>query len=250
LNIAELTPIDLHFVVTRIPKDVRDLIQSHNLVLAGGFIRAVIAGEKPNDIDLFGKTEDAIKQAALDFALKRSTKAHITKNAITVATNGRMTVQFITRWCYERAEDLIKSFDYTVAQAAIGHSVTYHFDGTQGKAWYGLCSEEFYPDLAARRLTYTYPVRNEDAGGSMMRLRKFLARGYNIQAPSMAGVIARLMRGIDLKKLDGMLGNEKDVAKAITNLLREVDPLIIIDGIPIDEHEPIDNADPSEVPIG
>jgi hypothetical protein len=235
--ISELTPVDLHFVVSRLPRDIRELIKANpGLVVAGGFIRSTIAGEKPSDIDIFGPDEDLLKKVALDLALKRSVKAHVTKNAITVASSPRMPIQFITRWCYPKASDLIWSFDYTIAQAAIFM--------TDGK-WASMCSEDFYPDLAARRLTYTFPQRNEDAGGSMMRLRKFLSRGYNIQAPSLAGVIARLMKGIDVKKVNAITGNEKDAAKAITNLLREVDPLIIVDGIDVvDEHEVLSENQP------
>ena len=39
--------------------------------------------------------------------------------------------------------------------------------------------DEFYPDLAARRLVYTAPVRDEEAGGSLLRVRKFIERKDN-----------------------------------------------------------------------
>jgi hypothetical protein len=54
----------------------------------------------------------------------------------------------------------------------------------------------------------------------------------------MAAVIARLVSGIDVKKLNELSGNdEQKVANTITGLLREVAPLIVIDGIDLsDEH--------------
>ena len=52
-----LTQNDLHFVVSRLPKDIRELMLKNDLFLGGGFIRATIAGEKPSDIDLFGPSE-------------------------------------------------------------------------------------------------------------------------------------------------------------------------------------------------
>ncbi len=233
----ELTRTDLGFVVSRIPKDIRELVQNYpSLNIAGGFIRTTIAREKVSDIDLFGPDKSTLKMAAQELALTRKGRTYETKNAITVLAYPRKPAQFITRWCFDSTEKLIESFDYTIAQAAIGMRI----DGETGKhVWYGLCSDEFYPDLAARRLVYTAPRRAEDAGGSMMRLRKFLQRGYTIQAPSMAAVIARLMSGINLERLHNIAdGDEKEVGRMICNLLREVDPLAIIDGLDvIDEHE-------------
>ena len=49
-----------------------------------------------------------------------------------------------------------------------------------GGEYVGLCNIRFYPDLAARRLVYTSPLRNEDAGGSILRVLKFYQRGYRI----------------------------------------------------------------------
>jgi hypothetical protein len=217
-----LTRTDLGFVVSRIPKDIRELVQNYpSLNIAGGFIRATIAREKVSDIDLFGPDKSTLKMAAQELALTRKGRTYETKNAITVLAYPRKPAQFITRWCFDSTEKLIESFDYTIAQAAIGMQI----DGETGKhVWYGLCSDEFYPDLAARRLVYTAPRRAEDAGGSMMRLRKFLQRGYTIQAPSMAAVIARLMSGINLERLHNIAdGDEKEVGRMICNLLREID---------------------------
>lgn len=233
----ELTRTDLAFVVSRIPKDIRELVQKYpSLRVAGGFIRATIAREKVSDIDLFGADKATLEMAAKDLALDRKGRTHETKNAITVLAYPRKPVQFITRWCFDSTERLLESFDYTIAQAAIGAEI----NPDNGKPfWFGLCSDEFYPDLAARRLVYTAPQRNEDAGGSMMRLKKFLQRGYTIQAPSMAAVMARLVSGISLERLHNIAdGDEKEVGRMICNLLREVDPLAIIDGLDvIDEHE-------------
>ena len=70
----------------------------------------------------------------------------------------------------------------------------------------------------------------------MLRVRKFLKRGYSIQAGSLAGVIARLVSSLDFR--GGY--DEKDAAKVITGLLREVDPLRIVDGVElVDEHQAV-----------
>jgi hypothetical protein len=130
-------------------------------------------------------------------------------------------VQIIHRWTYERPEDLIESFDFTVAKSVVW------FDG---KEWKSLTHDDFYADLAAKRLVYTKPQRNEDAGGSLLRVLKFYQKGYRIPLDSMAAVVARLVMGVDMTKLDGVsaqLGSTKEetLGVILSSLLYEVDPL-------------------------
>ena len=227
-----LTKEDLRFVVTRLPRDVRDLAKEHGLFIGGGFIREMIAGNKPNDVDLFGPTKEVLGLAAELIAEKRGARIHKTDNAITVLTGSRMPIQFITRWLYSDPHKLLAEFDFTVCQAVIW------FDKEDG-LWKSATAPTFYPDLAARRLVYTYPQREEDAGGSMLRVRKFLQRGYTIQAPSLGGVIARIARAVNWEKVGD---DEQHVGRVIAGLLREVDPLTIVDGLePIDDHESIND---------
>jgi len=229
--VIQLTSSDLMFVLTRLPRDVLKMMRAKPIYLGGGFIRETIASNKPSDIDLFGANKDELKSAALDFALSREARVHNTDNAVTVLSPPRLPVQFITKWCFEKAEDVCASFDFTVCQAVIW----FH-----NNKWHSLASDDFYVDLAARRLVYTFPVREEAAGGSMLRVRKFLQRGYSIQAGSLAGVIARLAMVV---RWDEIYDGEKQVAQVIGGLLREVDPLALIDGVePIDEHEVIEGA--------
>ena len=70
-----------------------------------------------------------------------------------------------------------------------------------------------------------------------MRVTKFLRRGYNIQAPSLAAVMTRVCDAIDLKRAEGVGG----VAQVVTGLLREVDPALVIDGLEVtdDREAPI-----------
>lgn len=223
-----LHPSDLAFVVSRLPKDVASLLKDARVVVGGGFIRETIAGQKPNDIDLFGKDTETLKLAAKLIAEKREARWFATDNAITVVAPNRMPLQFITRWLFETPQQVIESFDFTVCQAAIW------FDHTTDR-WCSAIGEDFYRDLAARRLTYTHPKRNEDAGGSLLRVRKFLARGYSIQTLSLAGVVARLAMSVDWGKVHG---DESQATRVMTGLLREVDPLLVVDGVDVvDENE-------------
>lgn len=220
----ELHNNDLHYVVSHLPRDIRKLMEDSAVVLGGGFIRELIAGNKPNDIDLFGADTALLKLSAQLLASQRQSRLIESANALTIATENRMPVQFITRWLFEKPEQVIESFDFTVCQA-----VVWFADGS----WHSAIGVDFYRDLAARRLTYTHPQRNEDAGGSLLRVRKFLARGYTIQVQSLAGVVARLASAI---RMDAQhVATEEGMTRVIAGLLREVDPLTIVDGVEVTE---------------
>ena len=231
----ELLNSDLHFVVSRTPKDVIELMKKHGLFIAGGFVRSTISGERPTDIDLFGTNKESLADAAKDLALNRRGRLHETDNAFTVLAPSRLPVQFITRWVFDDPVNIHESFDFTVCQAVVWWD-------DAASAWRSLIGERFYPDLAARRLYYTAPKREEAPGGSLMRVRKFLARGYNIQAASLAHVIARLMEGVHDSDLAH--SNEDGLAQCILGVLHEVDPLIVVDGIDlVDEHEVLEGTE-------
>lgn len=233
-----LSPIDRRFVAERLPRDLRDLMKVHGgkLFVGGGFLRSVIAGEEINDIDVFGSDKDFLLKVANGLSAQRpGSKIHTTKNAITLLTPNRMTIQFITRWTFDRPDELVKSFDFTVCQAAIWRSA-----GNNGD-WHTRCSSRFYEDLAARRLWYTSPTRDEEAGGSMLRVIKYVKRGYSIQVSSLGAVIARLAVKI---RESGMTGDEVGMADVLTGLLREVDPRLVVDGLDVStDHETDDPAD-------
>ena len=214
--VSELTKHDMLYVLNRLPQHVFDMIHEHKLFLAGGFIRAVISGEKPSDIDLFGEDKGYLKEVAEHFCKGYHGRFFETDNAYTVFGVGVHPVQFIHRWMYPFDSDgvkaLLNQFDFTIAK-----SVMWHSDG----GWHSLVDDRFYPDLAAKRLYYTFPDRNEDAGGSMLRVIKFIKKGYSIQVDSLASVMARVISGTHITDEEEFV-----ICKKVLGLLREIDPLV------------------------
>lgn len=232
-----LTDNDLRFVVQRLPRDIRQLLTEHpgRLFVGGGFVRAVIAGEEPSDIDIFGADPELLNAVAEILVSRRAAngerpKKSKTKNAITLLTPDRLPVQFITRWTFADAAALVASFDFTVCQVCIWRN------GNQSNSpWRSAAGDNFYVDLAGKRLVYTSPVREEEAGGSLLRVLKYVRRGYSIQVSSLGAVVARLTSSM---RESFLTGSEHGTAQVITGLLREVDPLLVIDGFDVvDDHE-------------
>lgn len=222
---TELNIHDLTWAVRRLPSHVRELLKKHgtgfgNIFLAGGYLRAVIAGERISDLDLFAPSKDASELCAKKLGIITGRKVHETPNAYTVFTRPIVT-QFIHRWTFATPADALASFDFTIAQAAIWWN---------GR-WCSARSDRFYQDLAAHRLVYTSPARNEDAGGSMLRVLKFYQRGYRIPLDSLGAVVARLAMGVQGLRFSAVEQNEAWLSKVLTGLLREVDPLIDPDHI-------------------
>lgn len=231
----QLNKHDLNWSVRLLPVRLRNQMIKYGsrIVLGGGYLRSTVSGEKPNDFDLFTQNPEDAKAFAQELADQAKKKPYETGNAISVKLTPRDFVQYVHRWSFPDPSYLIESFDFTIACAAIW------FDSVSGK-WMSLIDDNFYADLAAKRLVYRSPKRNEDAGGSMLRLLKFYQRGFRIPLDSLGAVIARLvdavnLEGISVTKRNGeefvdesSIGGttEERWASVITGLLREVDPQV------------------------
>lgn len=220
---------DLQWVLRRTPKHVLRLLKERagTIMVGGGFIRSVIANEPVNDIDLFvgSLLEAQFAAQYLTTAFGPLSKDYKSKNAFTV-TGGPTTVQIIHRWTYQTPEQLMSSFDFTIAMTGYwwerSSGVGLGNDNSLREAgWRSVCDPRFYSDLAAKRIRYTSPARNEDAGGSMLRVLKFYQKGYRIPLDSMAAVVARLTKAVRTHNQ-----SEVELAKKLTGLLYEVDPSI------------------------
>lgn len=223
---AELLTKDLHWILRRTPKCVVNLMErTSGCFMAGGFIRACVANEEASDVDLFAPDEERARLYANALVRGDQTKILKTKNAYTVRRpDVDMPIQVIHRWTYTKPEDLVESFDFTIAKSVIWCTRRRDPVGHRD-VWGSLTHEHFYADLSAKRLTYTRPQRNEDAGGSLLRVLKFYQKGYRIPLDSMGDVIARIVMGLRMDELAGMPDKEVAVAEAITGLLHEVDPV-------------------------
>ena len=236
----KLDNFDLRFAVIRLPNVLEKIMkdpQWHNKIfVGGGYLRSIASGETINDVDVFVPSVQDGELLAYKLCNKKE-DVYKTDNAYTI--KGKMSMQVIHRWIFDRPESVSESFDFTVCCAVI------FFNGNTFDSY---CDDRFYVDLASKRLVYRSPQRNEDAGGSMLRVLKYYQKGYRIPLDSMGKVIARLIHVIDTNKVP--LSDEIQVAKIITGLLRVVDPAIDpLHEAHLPSSEEVENPEITEKPI-
>lgn len=221
---ACLLTSDAAWVVRRLPTCVRNLLMSSGarVFLAGGFIRSCITNDPVADVDLFVPTKETASNIAHALASLVRDRVRETANAYTVKVD-ELPVQFIHRWTFDDPKSCVESFDFTIAAAAVWYDPA-------ANGWATYCDENYYADLAGRRLVYRAPIRNEESGGSLLRVLKFYQRGYRITLPSLGAVVARLAMGFEWEQLEAFEGREleRELADVATGLLVEVDPNAVL----------------------
>lgn len=215
-----LNKFDLNWCVRRLPHALRSAMKKNEIIVAGGFVRSCITNDKVNDVDIFMPTKELSVEMAEALSGDDKKRLIKTDNAVTVQGFNPI-LQFVTRWTYEDPEAVVKSFDFSVCQAAFWWD--HYF-----QKWRSACSDSFYQDLAAKRIIYTAPERHEDAGGSLLRVLKYYQKGYRITLDSYAGTMARMIKDIDFTSING---EEDPIRVIIKGLLVEVDPSIDPDHI-------------------
>ncbi|MFA5403298.1 MAG: hypothetical protein WC358_00015 [Ignavibacteria bacterium] len=227
---------DLRFAVLKLPKRLKEIMMSEiwagKIFVAGGYMRAIVSREPLNDIDLFVGSKETAKILSEQLA-ERPTDIYETDNAYTI--KGKIPLQVIHRWVFDKPEDISNSFDFTICCAVIycervrNSIISSNEEHKFDYKWDSYCDELFYVDLANKRLRYRCPVRNEDAGGSMLRVLKYYQRGYRIPLDSLGNVMARMIKEIEFGRFafnPPTQKDEKEIGKIMTGLLRVVDPLI------------------------
>lgn len=173
------------------PDELVGLLRQYRdeLVVAGGLVRACVAGEVPSDVDVFTRGRDLAREAATRLVVEAgrvgvAASSHESSCAVTVRSSRHLPVQFIHRWPFESPEELIGGFDFTISKAAIW---------SDGMGWCSVADPCFYQDVSMRRLQYAAPERDDEAGDALLRVLKFYRRGYRISLVSLAKVVSRLV---------------------------------------------------------
>lgn len=140
------------------------ILKECNVIIAGGAIRSIFAGEKIKDFDLYFRCKED-SDRLLKHEKFKNVSQFVTHNAVSIRLEGK-TFQLITL-LYGEPEALINQFDFTVCQA--GYDIN-------NKTWY--FHDNFFKHLAGRSLVFNntlpYPL------ATLYRAFKYQKKGYNI----------------------------------------------------------------------
>lgn len=197
-----LEDADLKRVIYALPDEVVELMRRHprEVIVAGGFIRAIVAGEAVRDVDAFFAQERGVKSWTDDVGLKYEEKE---KHLCVEADGGSPEIQLIWSYPYKEPYEVPDSSDYTVVKAAVW------FEDGEGKKkdskFIGICHEYFYRDIARKMLVYICN-RDVERVESIPRLLKYTSYGYSIDPDSLSELIVKTCLSLDLSNgFEGML---------------------------------------------
>jgi hypothetical protein len=207
---------------TAIPKSVHLLLLSswgseleQKPVLAGGCIRdLLILNEQPKDYDLFFPNNRMVDRA-VDYMQNSDHFPYVvagiykTVNAVSVRVMvgaSSICIQLIKRWSYEEPTQVSEQFDFTAVAAGCWY---------EGTRLITHVHPLFLHDAANKILRYMAPVREEDPAGSLLRVIKFLKRGYDISAAELAAVMARCVAACEDEELVSVRDTQKELGWTI-----------------------------------
>ena len=151
-----------------------------NAFIAGGAISSIFMNEEPNDYDVFFRNSDIIPEIEKELKNTKELSAlvvFVSDNAITLSNKYQ-----IIKKIFGEPETLVKEFDFA-------HNSCYY---NPVNSYLGM-HEDAFESMASKNLIYQ---SSKFPFATLVRLKKFLRRGWNITA----GQILKIC--LDLQKLD------------------------------------------------
>ncbi|GIU69849.1 MAG: hypothetical protein KatS3mg002_1085 [Candidatus Woesearchaeota archaeon] len=172
-----------------------NVFASENAFIAGGAIRSIFANEEINDFDIYFEDKENYYNV-VNYLDKRGIGGVISSNAYNFKINNRKYQLIHHSKMIGNPEYILSHFDFTVCMGAYSFK-----DKTV------IYSERFLLDLAKRELVYNkntlFPI------SSLVRTKKYLKRGYNINTLEYLKIISHIHSL--LKKVEE--DNDKDLLK-------------------------------------
>jgi hypothetical protein len=205
----ELKPQDVERIVKALRPEVTQFIVANKAVLAGGFVRDVICGGTPGDVDLLvrsqGELSGAVVEEALGYWFGSFPRKQKSSKVWEVEGSGsRLPVQVIVVSDPKRV--ILERFDYTVCSCGVE---------ADGKGWRGFGCDYFYEDLELRRLALL-SKGSVSAKNALPRLIKLLGKGFKVDYRVLVDVVAASVSGSLNGK--GILCKEAVIVSALEKL--------------------------------
>lgn len=196
----KLRPNHVSKAVEKLPEFVVGILKQYgkDVIVAGGFLRSIAQNEEIHDVDLFVTGKELAEKIGEELKVTNH-KLRTTPKSYYVKTDP--IVQVIHKFVYPTVEELIESFDFTIACAAIWWD-------KDKNTWDSYClgtefyNETYYWDLEGKALVFRYPDREDDAMSGVLRMLKFAKMGYHIPKETVAGVVGRAFSKLPLTGIE------------------------------------------------
>ncbi len=194
---------DFNRFVSKFPTDVQEVIKK-KAYLAGGALRSLTLGEKPNDYDIYFL--DGMALSVVNSASRDIRGGQFSDNAITFLDidKSRIPFQIITSY-FGSPHEVISKFDFTV-------NMNFYVPAME---W----GEIKYPlDINCKELRFnpkaTKPI------GALLRINRFLREGWTIRPEQLARIgIAISRQG----SLEGLTVNEMGLSDSSSGSTEKLD---------------------------
>jgi hypothetical protein len=158
-----------------------DLFKPGEVIIAGGAFTKVFTGQRPNDIDLFFKTEE-LALAAVTLIKSKNLKVTFENDWVTNFKYKGQKCQIVKKYFAPSLETIIDQFDFTVCKFAYdGKDIAYN--------------KRFFKDLAKSRLVIDGVLLKPL--NTLKRSYKYISRGFTI-CPIGLGKLARAINALEI----------------------------------------------------
>lgn len=173
--------------------------KKYKCFLAGGAVNSLFTGNKVNDFDIYFRSKESIVDFIRGF--KRGIYvAMVSDKAVTIMNDGK-TIQLIFFDYFKNAEEIFKTFDFTVCMGA------FDFESEEF-----VLGENFLLDNVRKRLIFNSHTRYPIV--SLIRTEKYRQKGYEISKNEMFKIVFAIM-ALDIKtkaelkvQIGGMYGEK------------------------------------------
>jgi hypothetical protein len=185
-------------------------LQDEKAIIAGGAVRAVFAGERIYDYDIYPPSQESLTKIKkylddkFDFVFKSETAISYKKDSV------KIQIITINDYFGKTVEEIISSFDFTICMGA--------YDVFNRKFILG---DTFLEDVAMRKLVFN--EKAEFPIASLYRTKKYVARGYSISGVEMI----KLALCIHNLKIDSYTDLRKQLMGIDTMFLSELTDTLI-----------------------
>ena len=153
--------------------------------VAGGFLRAHLAGDPVKDVDLFFRHQEDFDRARAHYEMVAA-RVYETDHAVGVEhfslPNKVDCVELVKSHFHPTLFDTLESFDFTICQV-----------GSDGNGlWVGA---DFFQDVALRNLRLTGNVQGWRAIDTLRRAQKYIQLGYTLDATNRVALYNHIQAG-------------------------------------------------------